>query len=167
MKKLRFLLPLCALCLFFSCKKSSSSTGGSGSITATIDGSSQTFNFSATASLLSVAGMQALTITGVQSSSSSTYVITLIITPASGNVTAGTYTATAASDNVQLTYIQASTSLAYQDDPTSGSSNASVTISSISSTHVKGTFSGKLILESGSGAATKTVTNGSFDLDIK
>jgi len=167
MKKLRFLLPLCALCLLFSCKKNSSSTGSSGSITATVDGSSQTFNYSATASLLAFGGSQALTITGVQSSSLTTYVITLIITPTSGNVTAGTYSATTAHDNVQLTYAQASTSVAYQNDPTSGSSNASVTISSISSTHVKGTFTGKLILESGSGAATKTVTNGSFDLDIK
>jgi len=169
MKPYKFSLFLFAIIFAFSCNKNSSSPGGgTAAIKATIDGSSQTFNVGATASLVSFGSEQALSITGVQSNSNTAYLITLALMPSNGSsITPGTYTGNASSDEVELTYAQASTGIAYQNDPTISSSNATVVITSISSTNVKGTFSGTLVLETGSGAATKTITNGSFDLAIK
>lgn len=49
----------------------------------------------------------------------------------------------------------------------SGTLATNVTISSITSTNVQGTFNGGVVLYNGTGAATKTITNGKFNVNFR
>lgn len=162
MKKLIFLLPVCLLLVVCSCKKSSTKPANvAGTLTVTIGGKAQTFNVGAVAHLDNTGGFNTLGIIGVQSTTTAN---SLVITVSStGPITAKSYTD--ANSESQLSYTTAAGAI-YQDDGTSGTSST-VTIKSISSTNVQGTFSGTLMLITGTGAATQTFTNGSFNLDIK
>lgn len=54
----------------------------------------------------------------------------------------------------------------YQEDITT-TNPLNVTITSLTSTNVQGTFNGVLVLYSGTGAATKTIANGKFNVNFK
>jgi len=156
------LLSFGVLLALSSCKKSSSTPSTTGTITVTIDGSTQTFNFGAAAHVDNTSGFNSLSIIGVQSATSSNSLI--IGVNSTTPIAAGTYTG--ASSQTDMSYTQ-STGAIYQFDGGNSASNATVVIKSISSTTVQGTFSGTLELINGSGAATKTLANGSFNLNIK
>jgi hypothetical protein len=161
MRKLILLLPICASLILFSCKKSSPSPNATGTLTVTIGGKAQTFNVGAVAHLDNTSGFNSLGIIGVQSATNANSMI--ITVTSSAPITAKTYTD--AGSEAQLSYTTAS-GAGYQEDGTGGTS-ATVTIKSISSTNVQGTFSGNLMLITGSGPATEALTNGAFNLSIK
>ena len=164
MKKLRlFLLPLCMLFVLTSCKKSSTSpTSVTGTMTATINGTAQTFNVGAIANLQSEGGTYTLGMEGLSATSSSANSMIISIT-SSTPIVAGTYTA--ASSQANVSYTEANTNV-YQYDASSGS-GPSVVIKSISSAIVSGTFAGTVQLINGSGASSVAITNGTFNLKIQ
>jgi hypothetical protein len=164
MKKLKLLLPFCVLLVLFSCKKQSSSpTSATGTITATVDGTSQTFNVGATGHLDSSTGINDLSMIGLSGTAAGANSMIILVT-STGPIVAGTYAGSGSQGDLSYTM---GSGLVYQYDDSAIISNATVIITSISSTTVKGTFSGSLVLVSGNGAATKTLTNGTFNLAIK
>ena len=164
MKKLKLLLlPFCVLLVLSACKKHSPTTNATGTFTATIDGAPQTFNVGASAHVDNTSGFNSLSLIGVQSAGSSNSMI--IIVNGTSPIVAGTYTG--ATSQADMSYTQASGGLVYQFDGGNEASNATVVIKSIGATNVQGTFNGTLELITGSGAASKTVTNGTFNLTIK
>ncbi|MFI5161042.1 MAG: hypothetical protein ACHQHN_07175 [Sphingobacteriales bacterium] len=165
MKNLRLLLlPLCVLFVLTSCKKNSNTTGNTtGTITVNIDGTAQTFNVGATAHVDNTGGFYTLSLIGVQSASAANSIIVEVTN--SSPIVAGTYTGT--NSQADMSYTQVSGSAVYQFDGSNNASNATITIKSISSTNVQGTFSGTLEIITGAGTSSKILTNGTFNLNIK
>jgi hypothetical protein len=164
-------VPVLLLTLFFlaSCKKSSTSstTSGGGTITATVDGTQMTFNNILIAKDTSFSGAYALTISGATSLTSSTTELSLTADGASP-VTTGTYTigpSGITTDLPGIGYSQGSSPV-YSSDIT-GAYSSTIVITSLSKTNVQGTFSGTLTLTIGSGATTKTITDGKFNVNLK
>lgn len=164
MKKLiLFLLPVCLLLVLSSCsKKSTPSPSVTGTFTVTINGTPETFNVGAVAQAVSSDGSYNLTLLGTQSASvtNSMYIAITSFSP----IIAGTYTG-AGSDAAMSYHLASGAVYQYADDDAAAFST--VTIKSISSTNVQGTFSGNLNLISGSGPATQTLTNGTFNLRVE
>lgn len=154
--------------IFTSCGKSSSNpNSGGGTITCTIDGTAMTFNNVLIAKDTAFFGAYALTISGASAISSSSTVFSLTVDGTSPIVT-GTYNIGPtgnSTDAPALAYSQGS-SFAYEED-ISGTKESAIVITSLSKTNVQGTFSGTLTLMTGSGPATKTVTNGKFNVNFK
>ena len=162
MKKLSLLLlPMCLSFVLSSCsKKSTPSPSITGTITVTIDGSAQTFNVSAAARIQNISGVNVLNIFGTQSTGSTNSIAMSVV---NSSITAGTYTGVGS--QAQISYALASgTVYQYADDD--AAAYATIVIKSISSTNIQGTFSGNLNLIGGTGAATETLTNGTFNLNI-
>jgi hypothetical protein len=163
MRKL-LILPV-ALLIITSCKKSTSGTTASGTITATIDGTPTNFNTDAIAVRTNVSGVYQVAINGYQGAISTSNQISIGIGGAV-SVTAGTYgdVPGPAPDEVSLVYIQQPGTGEYAAIGTSPDT-ATVVITSISASEVRGTFFGGLVLSSGSTSpSTHTITNGSFDV---
>jgi len=159
------------LCVFISslvlasCGKDGDTTtpGNSGTITATIDGLPVSFNFNAKARHLTVAGSEAINITGYQGTGSSNDIgITIAKT---GGVSAGYYSEikTTTIGKSALNYRDASTGNTYISHE-STTFPSTTTVSEITSTSIKGTFSGDIFLLQSGGVSTtkKTITNGTF-----
>ena len=164
MKNLKLLsLILCVLFVASSCKKSSKSITTTGTITVNIDGAAQTFNVGAAAHVDNTGGFYSLSLIGVQSTTAANSIIVEVTS--SSPIVAGTYTGT--NSQADMSYTQVSGSAIYQFDGSNNASNATIIVKSISSTSVQGTFSGTLELISGTGAASKALTNGTFNLNIK
>jgi len=164
MKTLKLFLPLFALLILFSCKKNSSTpTTATATITATVDGTSQTYNVGAAGHLTSGTGTNDLAIVGLSSAGTGGNSLIIDINTSSP-IVAGTYLGS--TSQVDFSYTTSGGAI-YQVDNSNSASNATVVITSITSTTVKGTFSGKLVLIYGSGPATSTFTNGAFNLAIK
>jgi hypothetical protein len=162
-----FILPITLLLVITitSCKKSSSGSV-SGAITANIDGTPTSFNTEAQAVLTNAGGVYEVSIIGFQGAVSTSNQIGIAVAGTSP-ITAGTYgdnPSSNAPDDVSLTYTQQPGGYLYGASGTSPDT-ASVTITSISSTEVVGTFTGGMVLISGStGTNSHTVTNGKFDV---
>lgn len=165
MKNLKLLLlAVCVLFVVSSCKKSSNKPASTvGTITVNIDGTAQTFNVGATAHVDNTSGFYSLSLIGIQSATVANSVIVEVTS--SSPIVAGTYTGT--NSQADMSYTQVSGNAIYQFDGSNNASNATITVKSISSTNVQGTFSGTLELISGTGAASKALTNGTFNLNIK
>jgi hypothetical protein len=167
MKKL-FVLPMAFLIFMSSCKKSSSGSGA-GTITASVDGTSTSFSNTATAleSSSTNNGVTAysLLIVGFQGSPSSSNSITLTIGSDAPFGADSTYTGLASPSNnlAEVAYVQQPGDVSYSDllaGPTT------VTIKSISSTNVQGTFSSTVGVFGSGTPASHTFTNGTFNLNI-
>jgi len=157
-----------ALVLLASCKKSSSSSSsGGGTITATVDGTQMTFNNILVAKDTSYMGAYALSFAGASSLTANTPELSLTVDGTSP-ITTGTYTLNATSPTTDLPGLAyaVGSSLVYGSD-ISGTNSTTVVITSLSKTNVQGTFSGMLTLQLGTGATTKTVTNGKFNVNFK
>jgi hypothetical protein len=176
MKKL-LLLSACVLLAFASCKKDSSKIIASNTITATVGGSNINFSTTATGALVSDSGAYILEIGGLSGTSSSAQSIAVGLLSESPFVK-GTYTFNKSTDPNTITVIPAiaytgnlsgtdafesETVIDLQDSTISTS--CTVTITSITSTNVQGTFSGLLVNDEDN-TTTKTVTNGKFNVDI-
>jgi hypothetical protein len=168
MKKLSLLLlPLCLSFVLSSCSKKSADTPspiatGTGTMSVTIDGSVKTFNVNAYATALNISGNNFVTLYGTESTGTSDFITIAIVNP---SIIAGnTYTGVAS--QVQINYNLTSGAIyRYADDD--AAAFASVTIKSVGSSNIQGTFSGNLNLVSGTGAATHTLTSGLFNLRVE
>jgi hypothetical protein len=164
MKKLRLLLlPFFVLVVLSACKKHSSTTNTTGTITVNIDGAAQTFNVGATAHVDNTSGFYSLSLIGIQSASTANSIIVEVTSDSP--IVARAYTGT--NSEADMSYTQVSGNAIYQFDGSNSASNATITVKSISSTNVQGTFSGTLELINGTGATSKTLTSGTFNLNIK
>jgi hypothetical protein len=154
--------------VFSSCGKSSSNpNSGGGTITCTIDGTAMTFNNIVIAKDTAFMGAYLLTLSGTNGTGASAAGFSLGVDGTSP-VTTGTYKIGPtgnSTDAPALGYSQGSSPV-YEED-ISGTYESSVVITSLSKTNVQGTFSGTLTLLNGSGPATKTVTNGKFNVNFK
>jgi hypothetical protein len=163
---------------FASCKKDSTKTSSSNTITATVGGSNINFSTTAIAQLASDSGVYVLAIQGVSGTGSSAQSI-IVGLLAEGPIVKGTYTLNSSTDPnaTVLPAITYARSLSGNDAdvfetdvdiniPNSTiSTTTTVTITSISSTNVQGTFSGVLVNDA-DGTTTETVTNGKFNVDM-
>jgi hypothetical protein len=150
-------------------------TAPGGTITCTIAGTSTTFNSNATASIDPTLG---LTISGYISESTEPNEMLLNVDKLTGgSVGAGTYVNTVAAVSTQFYTVSAT----YTDNSNTLWSPASaatavfggtpdpftIVITSITATEVKGTFSGTVRNNSGSGTSTMAIASGTFDVPIQ
>lgn len=144
-----------------SCKKKD--VAPAVSITATVDGSATNFNVNAAALQATLNGVTYTNIQGSTSAGGATLSMTLM-----GPVTAGkTYSDAAASDNDMPLFVYATSATSeddYYNDDDNASNLPSVTITSVTSTTIDGTFKG--LIENGSNA-TKSIANGKFHVNIQ
>jgi hypothetical protein len=148
-----------------SCKKSSSS-GSSGSyhVTASIDGSTHTFNVQPIGTLTTSLGYTIVGVAGAGSTSPNGEVIELTRTNASGSIVAGTYTDTSSTVLISGMYTasQSASYLCGTGTPAVNYNHLKIVISSIDKTSVKGSFSGDFFLNDDPSAAKKSITSGDF-----
>lgn len=160
-----FISSFCILC---SCSKSDNANP-SGSITASIDGTNVVFGTEAFALNQQNSGIYALIITGFQGAVNSSNQITIGIGGTSP-VTTKTYTDVfdpSEDDEVSFVFTQQPGNITYGANG-EAPNTATVTITSLTSSKVEGTFSGGVVLVSGSGSpASHTITNGRFNLSIR
>ena len=142
-----------------SCKKKDEKPAVS--ITATIDGTATSFNVNAAALQGPVAG---ITYTNIQGSTSGGAILSMTLT---GAITAGkTYSdaATSESDMPIFVYAPSATSQDdYLNDDDDSANLPSVTITSVTSTTIDGTFKG--LVQNSTG--TKSIANGKFHVNIQ
>lgn len=176
MKKLLLFYAFAALTLY-SCNKSAAvkphvdGTPGD-TITATIDGTDETFNTNDSAGFHNTSTFYSLPIEGLHDASATTDGISIDeFSPTA--ITTGTYVLDATHHTapfypliVYATNGGKSLTDVYVVDYT-GTHSATVTITSLTSTHVTGTFSATLVVAAGSSSATKTVTNGKFSVELE
>jgi hypothetical protein len=160
---------LLALVLLASCKKSSnSSTPAGGTITATVDGTPMTFNNVLIAKETAYSGAYVLTFSGASSLSSSSSPELSLTVDGTSAITTGTYSIGPSGNTPNLPAMSYSqgTTLIYGSDVT-GTYASSIVITSLSKTNVQGEFTGTLTLITGSGATTKAITDGKFNVNFK
>jgi hypothetical protein len=168
MKKL-LLFTICVTLTFSSCKKSSSDIPAN-TISATVDGVDESFNTNPIAELGTAISLNSnLIISG--SNGSGTGSDSMGITIESNNtIIKGSYTNASANNSSYVSVLynkgpfSPSNPTVYSTD-VNGDYPTTVTITSMSSTNIQGTFSGKLLLSDGT--TIKNVTNGKFNLTIK
>ena len=165
-----FVLAVCLL----ACKKNNSNSSGNYHFTATIDGKAQTFNVSPMAVRITNGGYSIISIEGFTAASSTTQILALSwdnVPAVSSTFTTGNYSDTASTYGLSAnynpttneSYIAGGEVIAYPTGtlPT-GVNHLKITISSLDSTAVKGTFSGDFFYNADPTAAKKTITNGDF-----
>lgn len=145
-----------------SCKKDNNNTA-TATISASVDGTATDFNTGAAAIKQTVSGDVVTSITGTSSNKA---VITILLngTPVAGKVYSS---ASANSDDEPLIYYAAS-NINYLNDDNS-SNTVTVTITSVSSTNIQGTFKGGLVEAIVVGNATpktKAITSGKFNVNL-
>jgi hypothetical protein len=172
MKKLLISYVLIIL-VFISCKKVQSQMDVSyGTIMATVNGVNYSFNYGASGGIALNNGQYNFTIYGYSAplTKNPHFITVEMVLPIP--ITVGTYTRTPAADS-QPAIIPV---ISYHYSSSNGATNsfygadgstpypATITITSISTNHIEGTFNGVLILE-GDIKTTVTVSNGMFSLD--
>jgi hypothetical protein len=154
-----------------SCSKTNKSTiAPEAAISATIDGVNMTFN---SKDSVRTVGSTVIYLAGSNDTTSNKIMI-YIINPS--KVDTGTYSSNAPdSRDLEILYGvgpgNTPDNVFYTYDIADGASfDATLKVTSVTSTNIKGTFSGKVVLESSvltANPVTKTITNGKFNLAIK
>jgi hypothetical protein len=166
------LLLACVCALFISCKKSSSTpvpVPTPDGISAMIDGANVTFNTSVTASITESGGIHNLAVVGFKAEEGNSDLISIEV---NGDKAAGIGTydwpLTGSSTLMPvLSYNEHTGGNVYVDDA-AGVHPVTVSITSLSATSVSGTFSGTIVLTTGSSSTTqKVITNGKFTATIR
>jgi hypothetical protein len=139
-----------------SCEKNDVSLG---TLSVSVDGNKKSFNNEAKAEWITVQGGYGLTISGYKGDVGSSNNISITIA-SPHNISTGTYINYASGNAVEIKYF---INLLFTWD-TWTSSNATVTISEINSTHVKGTFKGTLAYPNST--STKELTGGVFNISF-
>jgi hypothetical protein len=166
------LIVACFAFALAACHKALVVTPDSG-ISATINGKYETFNV---LDSVRVAGSHGIYLTGSNDTTSDK--VMLFFANVNGNpIAPGTYTTTTAGGNTLQVLLGIGPGYTYNNyyytyEITGGPSyDATLTVTSIDSTSIKGTFNGTVVLESSipdTGARPiKTITNGKFNLAIK
>jgi hypothetical protein len=179
MKKTLFLPVALSLFLFSSCKKDVSATGPGGTggvalgtISATVDGTPYTFNVGAQASIDSSGGAgYVLLILGVYSPSANAKTMSLGIAGPDRFTVNTTYTDTSstANDFSDIDYTDYTTDYLAETGLIPPPYVSTLTITSLSTTNIQGTFSGNVELfysPGGSPPASHLITNGKFNLTL-
>jgi len=142
-----------------SCKKKDEKPAVS--ISATVDGTVTSFNVNAAALQGTLDGV---TVTNIQGSTSGGAMLSMTLL---SNVTAGkTYSDAATNDNDKPLFVYAQSPTAQDDyinDDDDASNLPTVTVTSVTSTTIDGTFKGLIQ----SGQSTKLITNGKFHVNIQ
>jgi hypothetical protein len=162
MKKIKILAVLAmslAVVTLNSCKKKDVKPAVS--ITATVDGTATSFNVNAAALQGTVSGM---TFTNIQGSTSGGAMLSMTL---QGAVTAGkTYSDAAASEGDMPLFVYAPSATSeddYLNDDDNASNLPTVTITSVTSTTIDGTFKG--LVQNSTG--TKSIADGKFHVNIQ
>jgi hypothetical protein len=170
MKKL-FLFAVCLAFIWQSCNKNTAPVvAASSAISATIDGTNESFNTIDSSGYRNTATYYSAFISAKTATSATADKMELDIYSPNA-IAVGTYSLTKNYNppfGILIIYkINGSSNFAndYVIDYT-GNHPASITVSSISSTNIQGAFNGTLIAADNSGA-TKTITNGKFNVDVK
>jgi hypothetical protein len=166
---------------FASCKKDSAkkTTTTTNTITATVGGSNINFSTNAVAELASDSGAYILAVAGASGADSSAQSIFVGLV-SEGPIVKGTYTFNSSTDPYativpDITYaknLSGSAADFFVTDyelkvqNSTISTTTTVTITSISSTNVQGTFSAVLVNAQINNTTTQTVTSGKFNVDI-
>jgi hypothetical protein len=169
MKRL-FLISACAILAFSACKKDSNKTTATVSLSATVGGTNETYSNVIAQSIVDTPGYT-IGISGSRGSGANLEVLQLEVNSVNP-ITTGTYTLNSSTSSDISTfpllayykYTSATNELIYGTDLT-GANVSTITISSISSTNVQGTFSGVLIDEI-DGTTTDAITSGKFNATI-
>ncbi len=165
MKKLLF-YSVCLLVMLASCKKNKS-VAPSNTITATVGGTTETFNKIILAQLSNGLELGSSLIISAASSGDENADGMSIVLNLNNSITNQAYTNTGNFGEVSVTYVKGPTSFvnpnAYSTDP-NGTYLTTVTITSLSNTNVQGTFSGQLLFSDGK--TVKSVTNGKFNVNL-
>jgi len=154
----------CILLLCTACKKNNDTTP-TNTISAQIDGVTESFNTNPTAGLgTSVALNSSLIFFGGNGAGANDDIINVKIN-ASQTITTSSYTSGSdAVGYVSISYKHGPSSIlnpnTYVSDPTSQQNT--VVIKKLTSTNIQGAFSGKLFYK----GASKTVTNGKFNINL-
>ncbi|UAY53600.1 hypothetical protein [Ferruginibacter albus] len=165
MKKMLFTTAV-LIAILSSCSKSDTGTGGVGTLTADIDGVPTSFNNSVVAIHSSVGGSNpTVNIEGFQGAAGTSTGLA-IAAASTTTIVPGTYR-TPGPDNpnqsVSLTYLVQPANVLYGATG-EAPDTAIVTITSIDANSVQGTFSGNMVLVTGTSAVTThAVTNGKFN----
>jgi hypothetical protein len=150
------------LLLLGGCKKSASAGAA---ITTTINGVAETFNTSAFAEISNNAWASTLIIGGYQNNTAQPDILSIQVS-GQGYITTGTYTFSKANfNNPQPSILYYQNRNAYTQDTSSANT---ITITALTSTNVQGTFSGALLLDSGSASPVKKIAiSGSFNVPVR
>jgi len=160
------LVAACALFIFLSCSKGAPRTY---TITADIDGVTESFNTNIVVSNGGNLGIYEITAKGFQNNSSSANGMLLTLDDANP-ISTGTYIlSTAFSTKAAGVYYIQPINIEYGGyTSASGADVTTITVTSIDSASMQGTFSGQLLLATGNSAVAKrTVTNGKFNIALQ
>jgi hypothetical protein len=163
-----------AISVFASCTKPAASAKEDFHVTCSVDGIPVSFNTSTFAHVETQAGLKAITINGATNSSLTAGSVGFVITntPSGDAIAAGTYKDTdtkyellaSYAPNISVTAYDAGTTL-YSEAKSLGvtiTNHFTVTITSMTTETVKGTFSGDFYYDLNPLGAKKTITNGDF-----
>ena len=170
MKRLLF-APLFISIIFFACSKGSSTPAAAVNyIIASVDGKPDTFNVITAAKIVTTPGAYQLLLTAAANNTSSADVMTLRIDGhipiATGTIVETINTGANASYIPWLIYTLNDPWAVYEQT-VNGSIPVTISITSLTSTNVQGTFSIPLFRLNGTGPEDKIITNGSFNVNFK
>lgn len=177
MKKGMFLILILG-CVFLSCSKDQS-TNDTYYLTCTIDGVPHTFNLLAGSRKETNGVNTAVFVHGVESASANTADYGFVITnlPSGDDIIAADYPDTSTDFEILTTYQADQSSLGFEAGTTvleeanmagvTISNHFKVSITSINTETIKGTFSGDFYEDGDPHAAKKTISNGSFYLKFQ
>jgi hypothetical protein len=155
--------------VFYSCGK----TGANPvvAMSATIDGVNENFDTSDSASFHNTATYYSASISSKNGALATSDKMELFIANPTA-ITVGTYTLTTNYNPPfgPLIIYKTNGGSNFADDYVidyTGNHPATITITSISKTNIQGTFSGVLVVAAGTSGATKTITNGVFNVDVR
>jgi len=168
MKKLIF-FAVCVVFVLFACNKSG--VKPQINVSATIDGVDENFNTTDSLRYSNTPTVYSASISATNGTSATADKMELMVNNPT-QITTGTYTLTKPWNPPFEPLIIYSTDGGsnYANDYVvdyTGNHPAEITITSVSNTSIQGTFSGVLVVAAGTSGATKTITNGKFNLVIK
>jgi hypothetical protein len=156
-------LSLLAIPLLFSCNKTSSDPS-SYHLTASVDGSSKSFNTAVVAIRDSTAGSSIVQVTGILSPITGE-AMNISITSGAKKVIVGTYSDNDPDFDVEVEYVANAGAIYFAGSTLSGSAvtnHLKLVITSMDATSIKGTFTGDFYLASIVPGSKKTITSGDF-----
>jgi hypothetical protein len=160
--KVLFAAFLCVIA-FTACKKDDTDSIPSNTLSASIDGSSKTFNTALTGSLISNGGAQGLQVMGFAGAAGSSDALYLGVS-SDGQIVPGTYVD---GQGAGIIFSSQSGAITNYTNAESATNPISITITSITSTKVTGTFKGDLFVDGNSASAKKVLTSGTFSATIQ
>jgi len=161
---MKALFAACLLVIAFSsCKKDDTDSIPSNSLTASIDGSSKSFNTALTGSLVTNGGAQGLQVVGFAGAAGSSDALYLGVS-SDGQIVPGTYVE---GQGAGIIFSLQSGAITNYTNAESTTNPISITITSITSTKVTGTFKGDLFIDGNSASAKKVLTSGTFSATIQ